>query len=241
MDAYLGLHEDVRLSGLNPIDHYLRYGNREGRLVSHTRGFTYRPVSRRGKLNTLASMARVVFREPRMLISFAREAYRGGLARAIEVTAFKLTLSERPLEQAPVAPVVSVAAPAVGEVIESRSAAACQVVPYYLDPYLEDAPEVGAKRIAVHLHLSDGGFISHYAARLSNIPQVFDLYVSLPEDLDAAACRRDLESALKNLGKLHIEKVPDRGGATAPLIACFGKYLSGLRLHRSFPHAPDAG
>lgn len=100
------------------------------------------------------------------------------------------------------------------------------VRPYYLSdhPIKEFVLPVG-QRIAVHLHLYDPDLVREFTQRLKNIPQSFDLFISVPEETDLLLIQNIFKNELMNLNQLTVETVPNQGRELASLIIQFGERL----------------
>ena len=80
--------------------------------------------------------------------------------------------------------------------------------------------------VAVHLHLFYVDLLPEFVSYFANIPFKFDLYISCTEDSDVNVIRAGLKE-LKNLGKVDIRQLPNRGRDLAPLYVKFaGEILS---------------
>ncbi len=97
-------------------------------------------------------------------------------------------------------------------------------------------------KIAVHLHVFYTDLIPSIRKSLCNIPEPFDLYVSIPETIDFDFHGiKDTLAELENVKELVIEKVPNRGRDIAPMLCTFKERLSSydvfLHLHtKKSPH-----
>ncbi|MCL2830594.1 MAG: methyltransferase domain-containing protein [Betaproteobacteria bacterium] len=88
-------------------------------------------------------------------------------------------------------------------------------------------------RIAVQAHIFYPDLIGEISTMLAAIPYSFDLYVSVPNDEVAEACRKAFSASGEgegragklSIGKLSVELVPNRGRDIAPLVAHFGARL----------------
>ena len=102
------------------------------------------------------------------------------------------------------------------------------VVPYYLN--LLDTFNLGEIKekpsIAIHLHLFHVDMVEECIGYLLNVPLNFDLYVSVQRDVNTVEIVNIFKSKLKNINKISVENVPNRGRDIGPLIIQFGKRLS---------------
>jgi lipopolysaccharide biosynthesis protein len=76
--------------------------------------------------------------------------------------------------------------------------------------------------IAVHLHVFYASLIPFIKAALDNIPDAFDLYVSIPDIIDCDEL--DIKNNLlevKHVKTITIERVPNRGRDIAPMLCTF--------------------
>jgi len=216
--AYLDTYADVRLGGLNPLVHYVRHGRNERRIIQNVAGqATILPVqhSRRRKVFELAVK---VASNPGLLLKFAAFAREKGLRQALEVVLGRLKhqSAERPVGSSVVA-----ATGTKDEVLHNTF----KVVPYYLNPYLEETPEFPARRVAIHLHVYYDDMLEDCIKYLNNVPAAFDLFVSVPEGRDIDRCAKALGGALPLARNICVEAVPNRGRDIAPFIVQFGKRL----------------
>ena len=103
-----------------------------------------------------------------------------------------------------------------------------RVVPYYIDPLIDEAPlvEIETGTVAVHLHLFYEDMLEQLAAYLRNIPTGFDLYVSVKPQVDVQQTIDKLRQAIPLALNIVVEAVPNRGRDLAPLIVQFGERLS---------------
>lgn len=213
--GYLARYEDVRESGMNPLLHYLLHGRREGRLaVSGSGELVHFPrrQTRAGKaLDLLGAMAR----DPGLAIGIARKSRQIGLRRAAAL-AWAAAVPPEPV------PPDATRAP---EGPEDELIEAFGIVPYCINPHLQQDPAVPPLRLAVHLHLYYEEMTERCIGYLRNIPARFDLFVSVPEGRDTGALSRRLAEALPEAGEVVVEAVPNRGRDIAPLIVQFGPRL----------------
>ncbi len=102
-----------------------------------------------------------------------------------------------------------------------------KVVPYYLNPDYQMSPEEIKKIISVgiHVHLFYTELQDVFIAYLKNIPVLFDLFISIPEQINKKSVRERFKSAIKNVRRITVEAVPNRGRDIAPLIVQFGKRM----------------
>lgn len=103
-----------------------------------------------------------------------------------------------------------------------------EIVPYYVDPKLDeqDVPEIPAIRVAIHLHLFYQDRLDDFISRFAAIPCAFDLFVSVPEGRDEESIRTSIATGLPQAARVVVEAVPNRGRDLAPLIAQFGRRLA---------------
>ena len=83
----------------------------------------------------------------------------------------------------------------------------------------KSAPE-GSLRVAVHVHVFYPELLSRIMAGLRGISVPFDLFVSVPDGVQAP-------DELERLPRCVVERCPNRGRDIAPLVCAFGKRLSG--------------
>ena len=75
--------------------------------------------------------------------------------------------------------------------------------------------------VAVHLHLFYVDLLPEFVSYFANIPFKFDLYISCQEDADVNAIKAGLKE-LKQVQKIDIRNLPNRGRDLAPLYVKFG-------------------
>ncbi len=216
--AYLDSYPDVRLRRINPLIHYLRYGYYEGRSIYDTKGRNYHLSRKVGRHRLAIQLLNLVAQQPQLLSRFVREARRGGLRHALAIAVRKLKLSQKRLALKQVSSPLGDAVLTEYEVLK--------VVPYYLDPYLSDVPQVTPGMVAVHLHLSSEQLSGNWLNDLKNIPVEFDLFISRIMGNGSKFDDKALRSAVPLLRRLVVETVPAQVGAFAALIVQFGALLS---------------
>ena len=86
--------------------------------------------------------------------------------------------------------------------------------------------------VAVHLHLFYVDLLPEFVSYFANIPFKFDLYISCTEDSDVNAIGAGLKE-LKNIGKVDIRQLPNRGRDLAPL---YVKFADEILNHDYFLH-----
>lgn len=217
-NAYLERYADVRLRRINPLIHYLRHGYYEGRSIYDTKGRNYHLSRKLSRQRTVVQLLSLVSQQPQLLGRFVREARRGGLRHAIAIAARTLTRSQKRLALSKVLQPLSDSALAEYEVLK--------VVPYYLDPYLQEITKPGSIMIAVHLHLHDEQMAGDWSDYLKHIPVEFDLFISRSDAGNTKFDDKSLRAAVPLLRKLVVEGVPVNSGHLAPLIIQFGSRLS---------------
>lgn len=122
---------------------------------------------------------------------------------------------------------------------------AFEIVPYYVDPRLDEqtVPAFPATRVAIHLHLFYQDCLAEFISRFALIPGSFDLFISVPEGVDEGDIVRAVKAELPRVGAVVVEAVPNRGRDLAPLIIQFGKRLAEYEVIGHFhtkksPHNP---
>lgn len=251
---YLSTYEDVRAAGVNPLQHYLEQGWREGRDPSA--GFStqaylnrYEDVRLR-RINPLVHYLRHGYYEGRSIYDtkgrnyhLSRKVSRNRtVVQLLNMVVQQPELLGRFIREARRGGLRHAVAIATRKLKRSKKLLALEptslcnsalmkyevlkVVPYYLDPYKQDVAEVEQMKVAVHLHLNDGCLAETGYAYLANIPVEFDLYVSIPGDRDRALNDKAMRAAVPLLRKLVVEQVPANIGHIAPFIIQFGSRLS---------------
>jgi len=213
---YLDLYSDVRAAGLNPLQHFLRRGQKEGRTALDIAGEPINVVVPRPPIELIISAARLLRDRPDLLSKFFVAASSGGLGYALRMVRTKLRLNQvgAPMSGSPLS-------------LSDRDRTFFQrlnVVPHYLDPY---ATRVAAteKKIAIHLHLFYIDMAEECFGYLNNIPYKFDLFISIPDSIQARDILASLKKSIKNCERVTVESVPNRGRDISPLIVKFGKRL----------------
>ncbi|HEV7458174.1 MAG TPA: glycoside hydrolase family 99-like domain-containing protein [Roseococcus sp.] len=213
--GYLARYEDVRAAGVNPLLHYLQQGRREGRLAVTPAGELVHHAPRQTQAGKALDLLRAIARNPGLVLGIARKSREIGLRRA---AALAWAANVPP---PPVPPPAAAEPPGP----EDWLLDAFGIVPYCLNPHLQQDPAVPPLRLAVHLHLYYEEMTERCIGYLRNIPARFDLFVSVPEGRDTASLSRQLAEALPEAGQVIVEAVPNRGRDIAPLIVQFGPRL----------------
>lgn len=102
------------------------------------------------------------------------------------------------------------------------------VVPYYIDPRVENNtyPNKDYKSIAIHIHLYSDEFITDIISRLGTLNSPLDIYISTPEVSGHKNLKNEVKKFIPHVKKVIVETVPNRGGSIAPMIIEFGKRLA---------------
>lgn len=216
--GYLALHGDVRLEGINPLVHYLRHGQKEGRNIQTTSGTLIQLAPTRRRSQMLLEILHAVARKPDLLLRFVLVARRSGLSHALRLASTRRRREQR-------SDLFLHVSPAPMSRRETLLTETYRVVPYYLNPYLQELPNIARRKVAVHLHLYYEDMAQDCIGYLNNIPVEFDLYVSIPAGREPAPCEQLFRQELPNVGQLWVESVPNRGRNIAPFIIQFGKRL----------------
>lgn len=92
------------------------------------------------------------------------------------------------------------------------------------------------KTIAVHIHVFYVNLIPEFVQYLHNIPTKFDLFLSIPEDVNANEnIVQESFAAIENIDNIYIKRTPNKGRDIAPMLCTFGKALQAydilLHLH----------
>ncbi|WP_421684432.1 hypothetical protein HKW98_08715 [Stutzerimonas urumqiensis] len=215
--AYLDTYADVRLGGLNPLIHYVRHGRNERRIIQNVAGQASILPVQQSRRNKVFQLGVKVASHPGLLLKFAAFAREKGLRQALEVVLGRLNQSA----ELSVGSSVVAATGTKNDFLHNTF----KIVPYYLNPYLEAAPEFPARRVAVHFHVYYDDMLEDCIAYLNNVPAAFDLFVSVPEGRDSTRYAKTLGEAVPLARNICIEEVPNRGRDIAPFIVQFGKRL----------------
>lgn len=98
------------------------------------------------------------------------------------------------------------------------------------------------RSIAVHLHIYYQEKADEMAKFLANIPKPFDLFISIPENVDSNEGKlEELFRQNTKVNEIRIERTPNRGRDIAPMLCTFGKAIMEhdfiLHLHtKNSPH-----
>lgn len=251
---YLETYQDVHEAGLDPLEHYLSHGWKEGRNPSEafsTQDYInhYSDVRLTG-VSPLEHYIRYGCKEGRAIFDISGHKYQynvkvkktNKLINLIRLLIDNPTLISRFIEETKrsgirqtIALVKSkiqrqegpTAPPEQGLSIRSRMEYSIfNVVPFNLNPYLHEIPALTPKKIAVHLHFfyEDMGDIC--VEYLKNIPIAFDLFISIPLGKNAENVYKFFLLHLTNVNKVIVEHSPNRGRDIAPMIVQFGDRLS---------------
>jgi len=254
-DYYLSTYEDVRAAGINPLQHYLEQGWREGRDPSagfSTKAYLehYSDVRLR-RINPLIHYLRYGYYEGRPIFDTKGRNYY--LSRKISrhrvVVQLLNLVSQQPellgrfVREARRGGLRHALAIAVRKLKRSQKRFALsqiakplgdvalteyevlKIVPYYLDPYLCEVPKTATQMIAVHLHLNSEQMSGNWLGYLKNIPVEFDLYISRIGNGGSKFDEKLLRATVPLLRQLVVEVVPEQAGAIASLIIQFGGRL----------------
>lgn len=254
-DYYLTTYPDVRAAGVNPLQHYLEQGWREGRDPSA--GFSTKaylehyPDVRLRRINPLIHYLRYGYYEGRSIFDAQGRNYR--LSR--KVTRYRVAVqllnlvSQQPellgrfVREARRGGLPHAMAIAVRKLKRNQKRfelsrvrepltdgilteyEVLKVVPYYLDPYLPETPKAVSEMVAVHLHIVGEQVSDSWLGYLGNIPVEFDLYVSCSGVSESKFNEKRLRAVLPLMRELTVEGVPAHAGAVAALIVQFGNRL----------------
>ena len=249
---YLSTYPDVARAGVQPLDHYLTEGWKEGRNPSasfSTIGYQllHEDVDRQ-PIDPLTHFVRHGHREGRAIQSTTGEK----LYIPYEKSLWELCLTAMRVARDKPALIgsffrewhqrgfayawnlVITRSRAASAVIESQQVTSLKerilydkfkIVPYYLNPFAKFEKGASTKRVAVHLHLYYQDMADSCLVYLNNIPYAFDLFVSVPEGLDPQEIKDKATQQLAGAGGIVVEQVPNRGRDIAPFIIQFGDRL----------------
>lgn len=253
---YRQAYPDVVEAGMDPFDHFVEFGWKEGRNPAASfsvNGYLERyPDVRLLDINPLVHYLRHGYREGRMVPTVA-----GGSARPVPrrtaaekgVRLARLLMDEprlagkfvvearrggvrhaiglvRSKTHQPVAPASDYTVS--GGLVPSSSEEynLYKVVPYYLNPYQQDDISLPTLSVGIHLHLFYEDMADECLEYLGNIPLSFDLYISIPEHQASHDWESTFKSKLPQVRQVVVERVPNRGRDLAPLVIQFGKTLA---------------
>jgi lipopolysaccharide biosynthesis protein/SAM-dependent methyltransferase len=100
-----------------------------------------------------------------------------------------------------------------------------KVVPFYTNPHLQKAPTLLNRSVGIHLHLFYSDMASVCIGYLRNVPVPFDLFISAPGEEDLQAVEAIFRSGLPQCRRVVVERVVNRGRDLAPFITQFGPRL----------------
>ncbi|PIE58167.1 MAG: hypothetical protein CSA33_04450 [Desulfobulbus propionicus] len=120
------------------------------------------------------------------------------------------------------------------------------VIPRCIDPIAEEKTSVDlgdAKKVAVHFFIHTNESVPEVISALQCVPGAFDLYLSVPQDMDPEALVQRMTESIRSLGAIFIQPVPDGLYDLAALIVLHGKALSGYEIigHFSAGNTLDSG
>lgn len=212
---YLEAYEDVQRTGVNPLVHYVRHGHKEGRSIFDISGHRYKFERTSPRKSKYVTLARLLLDEPALLGRFLDEAKRSGVRQAIALSKSRIQREYR--QPATIAQKHDTAS--------LMEYGVYKVVPFNLNPYLQDMPVMIARKVAVHLHFfyEDMGEIC--AKYLKNIPVEFDLFVSVQPGTDVERVKNFFIEQLPLTGGVFVEHSQNRGRDIAPFICLFGSKL----------------
>lgn len=251
---YLKTYQDIQEAGLDPFDHYLNHGWKEGRNPSEafsTQDYIdhYNDVRLSG-VSPLEHYVRYGYKENRAIFDITGHIYQyntiakktNKLTALIRLLIDNPTLISRFIEEAKRSGIRQAIALAKSKIQQQQGSTAnpaqglsnrswmeysvYNVVPFNLNPYLHEIPVITPKKIAVHLHFfyEDMGDIC--AEYLNNIPTSFDLFVSIPPGKNIEDLRAFFNERLTNVNEVIVEHSQNRGRDIAPMIVQFGERLS---------------
>jgi lipopolysaccharide biosynthesis protein len=228
---YLERYKDVRDSRINPLVHYILHGKDEGRIKSFreieegkktniekeavirrsasnpqltNRGFGYNQVYR---------LIRYIAQNPRLVRKVFHYIRDNGIKRTIG----KITLHIR-------------ANPSIifASAVEERPRFTCDVVPFYIDPFIgkeANVPDLEGS-IAVHLYLSGLCFIEEIIDRMKMFDAEFDLYLSITDKENFEETKKYFTNKVPGLRRLFVKPGEEVGGGIGSLVVNYGKQLS---------------
>jgi lipopolysaccharide biosynthesis protein len=194
---YLAANPDVAKSGSDPLSHFLLFGWREARDPS-----PHFSVS-----GYLARYEDVRAADANPLVHYLLNGQQEG-RHAVSVSNEKL-----------------MAPPSSFQDRDAWLIDIFQIVPYYINPYVQFELPVSKIRLAVHIHVYYDDLIPDCINYLCNIPVSYDLFVSVPKGRDIESVSNRLKESLTEVKEIFVEEVPNRGRDIAPLIVQFGHRL----------------
>lgn len=90
----------------------------------------------------------------------------------------------------------------------------------------ESGTSMQRPQIAVHLHLFYTDLLEEFLNYFQNIPEPFDLYISCVKGADTQMIQRRAQERLKQLNRVEVRIVKNRGRDIAPFYVTFGMELS---------------
>ncbi|VVO54553.1 hypothetical protein PS874_00337 [Pseudomonas fluorescens] len=251
---YLETYQDVKQAGLDPLEHYLSHGWKEGRNPSEAFSTQYYIDHyidvRLAGASPLEHYVRYGYKEGRAIFDITGHIYQynatakktNKLAGLIHLLINNPALIRRFIEEAKRSGIRQAIALAKSKIQQQQSLTensekmlsnrswmeygVYNVVPFNLNPYLHETPAIAPKKIAVHLHFfyEDMGDIC--VEYLNNIPTKYDLFVSVSPDKNITNIRTFFLEKLANANEVIVEHSQNRGRDVAPLIVQFGERLS---------------
>jgi lipopolysaccharide biosynthesis protein/SAM-dependent methyltransferase len=239
---YLSKYPDIKISGINPLSHYMEFGWREMRdpssIFSTKLYLDNNPDVRESGTNPLVHYLFYGKKEGRLLPVIHKsnvDEYNDGflVIKKILIAIFKKHLYQKFFYLAKTHGLkyaLHIASEKIKNLSKNQSLLnktsqnLFNVVPLYLDPSFRG--EINRdKKVAVHLHLFYKDMCPVFLKYLNNIPLNFDLFISASAQIDIESSRNYFINNLQNLNSLVIENVPNKGRDIAPMIINFGTRL----------------
>jgi len=192
---YLANNPDVKNAGVNPVFHFLRHGDLEGRspgpLFNGERYLLANPDVRRSDQNSLLHYLKYGRTERRDFASGNLQVHK---KPCIVNTTHGLLVRTRTPEYGPIERVLE------------------------FDRIEKIVPRLS---VCVHLHLFHTDYAEEIVGYLKNIPVKFSLFVSVQSDVDVEFWRTFFEEKINQLSKCIVKKSRNKGRDVSPWVVLF--------------------
>jgi predicted HAD superfamily hydrolase len=207
INFYITRYPDVRESGMNPLVHYIKYGQFEGRLPIDSQNPSISIQNTKSPLKNY--LKKWILITAKWIYTHIPKKYRIKVRNILGVRFNSLLLNLSSSDNWPIAHSSSRYTSFQDNLIDISS--------------VESARDVKGK-IAIHLHVYYPDLVKELAGYLHNMPFVYDLFISVPNDQTFTLCR-DTFIGLPMCNHVEIQIAPNRGRDIAPLICLFGSKL----------------
>jgi len=196
-EYYYDRYLDVKNAGIDPLEHYLLHGWREGRDPS-------------GNFNTDFYLSEYPDVKNTDMCPLTHYIFYGKAEGRINSIYYKQNTVYPNFEYR-----------------LQKAREQLNIVPYFHNNYtfIELKDEIKSKKICVHLHLYYVEMANFFIEKLNNINTPFTLFISITDKKAFENIKSSFKSKIKNLEKIEVVVVENKGRDIAPLIVTFGKKL----------------